>query len=237
VPDNNHCGVGACTLRAQAYRILGQGTTIINTTNVKAGLAYLDGFQLACGGNGGFGSGCGGSAATAEDTAVFLRGTDLVMRNQVGKALLETPKEDKPRFLARLLEGQDYTFVFLPSALRLMFSKLSIEGSMTSSQAVAPVFSAFLDRYVHLNPEHAHKRESLHLLCYALLLLSIDQFNPHVKFKMTKREFSRNNRSVLEMEHYDLAYLDRLYTNVCSLGPIAQPRKLLSAGDALSSLT
>jgi hypothetical protein len=118
-----------------------------------------------------------------------------------------------------------------------MFSKLSIEGSMTSSRAIAPIFRAFIDRYTECNPEHAPKRESVHLLCYSLLLLSVDHFNPHVRDKMTKREFSRNNRSVLDAEHYDLGYLDRIFDNVCIWGSVYQPGKLRQASDALETLT
>jgi hypothetical protein len=239
----------------QAYKVLGQGTTISNNSTVQLGLAYLHGFELAAPPpphpyptlaaaaaappppDAVAATAMAATAATPLDVAGFLRGTDLVLRQKIGQELLATPKACQRGFLATLLGGQDYTFVFLPAALRMLFSKVSIEGNMTSSQAVAPVFAAFLDRYVLLNPEHSPMRESLHLLCYALLLLSIDQFNPHVKIKMTKREFSRNNRSVLDTEHYDLAYLDRLYNNVCQLGPIAQPRKALSALDALAALT
>ena len=77
----------------------------------------------------------------------------------------------------------------------------------------------------------------LPLWLFCVRRLGVDLFNKHVKDKMTKREFSRNNRSVLDDEHYDLAYLDRIYDNIKELGPIVHPRKELTAVDALAALT
>ena len=50
------------------------------------------------------------------------------------------------------------------------------------------------------------------VLSYSLLLLSVDLHSPHVKNKMSKREFIRNNRRVVVEANRDL--LGDLYDDV-----------------------
>ena len=50
------------------------------------------------------------------------------------------------------------------------------------------------------------------VLAYSLLLLSVDLHSPHVKNKMSKREFIRNNRQVVVEANRDL--LGDLYDDV-----------------------
>lgn len=211
---------------AEVHKLLFKATAIANGRGgVGDALAYLDTFGL-----------CSTEPAAA---ARFLRqpaSLRLISRQAVGRYVLRAAAQDQPTLLRGIMAGQNYTCVLLPDALRLLFSVVSIEGAMTSSRAIAPVFQAFIDRYLDCNPEHRPRRESAHLLCYSLLLLSVDRFNPHVKDKMTRREFSRNNRSVLEAEHYDLGYLDQIYDNVCEWGSVFQPAPRRQPADAIASL-
>lgn len=198
---------------------------LANTRSVAEALAYLAPLELVT------------SSTMVADAAGFLAGTLLITRGKVGQVLLDKTREEKMELLAAIFASMNFKFVFLPNALRLVFARVSIEGSMASSRSVVPIFAAFIDAYIAANPAHAPRRESVHLLCYSCLLLGVDRFNPQVKSKMTKREFSRNNRSVLDSEHYDLAYLDRMYDNICHLGPVAHPRKGRRPADALATLT
>ena len=61
--------------------------------------------------------------------------------------------------------------------------------------------------------------ESVSVLCYSLLLLSVDLYSPHVKNKMSKREFIRNNRQIVTDANRDL--LGDLYDDVYLNGHIA----------------
>ena len=60
--------------------------------------------------------------------------------------------------------------------------------------------------------------ESIAVLCYSLLLLSVDLYSPHVKNKMSKREFIRNNRQVLADANRDS--LSDIYDDVYLNGHI-----------------
>ena len=74
--------------------------------------------------------------------------------------------------------------------------------------------------------------ESIAVLCYSLLLLSVDLYSPHVKNKMSKREFIRNNRQVLAdanrdslSDIYDDVYLNgHIVPNFEKTGTKKEPR-------------
>ena len=70
----------------------------------------------------------------------------------------------------------------------------------------------FTEHYCHCNPSWSNRRgsivimfyqtehlaESLFTLTFSILLLSSDLHNPHVRRKMSKREFLRNTKPLLE---------------------------------------
>ena len=63
------------------------------------------------------------------------------------------------------------------------------------------------------------------MLAYSLLLLSVDLYSPHVKNKMSKREFIRNSRQIVADINRDL--LSDLYDDVYLNGHIAgMPMKM-----------
>lgn len=112
---------GLCGSWRQAYKILGQGTMLANTRSVQDALAYLTTFEL-----------CQGNANA--DSAKFLAGTALVSRAKVGLELIGKTKEEKIEILSAVFSRLDFKWVFLPNALRTVFSKVSIEGTMASSR-------------------------------------------------------------------------------------------------------
>merc|ERR1719495_2927432 len=70
----------------------------------------------------------------------------------------------------------------------------------------------FADRFHQCNPLCGFDKESLAVLCYSLLLLSVDLYSPHVKNKMSKREFIRNNRQMMTDANADT--LSDIYDDV-----------------------
>lgn len=52
-----------------------------------------------------------------------------------------------------------------------------------------------------------HTTDAIYVLCFALLLLSVDLHNPHIKNKMSKREFVRNNRTIDTLDALDDDFL------------------------------
>lgn len=70
--------------------------------------------------------------------------------------------------------------------------------------------------------------ETVYILCFSLMLLSVDLSSPHVKNKMGKREFIKNTiRATTMIAHgHEIAcvnadFAGQLYDNIYLLGHIA----------------
>ncbi|XP_028932158.1 F-box only protein 8 isoform X2 [Ornithorhynchus anatinus] len=70
-------------------------------------------------------------------------------------------------------------------------------------------------RHIHAPEE----RDAVYVLCYSLILLSIDLTSPHVKNKMSKREFIRNTRRAAQNISED--FVGHLYDNIYLIGHVA----------------
>jgi F-box protein 8 len=62
------------------------------------------------------------------------------------------------------------------------------------------LLGAFSHRFVACNPDLAYSPDLVYVLCFSLILLSVDLTSPHVKNKMSKREFIRNTRNAVRRE-------------------------------------
>ena len=60
-------------------------------------------------------------------------------------------------------------------------------------------------------------------MCFSLILLSIDLTSPHVKNKMSKREFIRNTRRAINGTLSD-ELAGHLYDNIYLIGHVARSR-------------
>ena len=82
-----------------------------------------------------------------------------------------------------------------------------------------------IERFRIIHEKHAKSYhlvfllDGIAVLSYSLLLLSVDLYSPHVKNKMSKREFIRNNRQIVADANRDL--LGDLYDDVYLNGHIA----------------
>ena len=63
--------------------------------------------------------------------------------------------------------------------------------------------------------------DSVYVLCFSLILLSVDLASPHVKNKMSKREFIKNTRGAVASVSADDDLYGSLYDNVFLRGHIA----------------
>ena len=56
-------------------------------------------------------------------------------------------------------------------------------------------------------------------MCFSLILLSVDLSSPHVKNKMSKREFIRNTRGAVGAEGDDICFLLHVVKKVYDSSP------------------
>jgi len=61
--------------------------------------------------------------------------------------------------------------------------------------------------------------DEVYVLCFSLIMLSVDLTSPHVKNKMSKREFIKNTRRAASRVSEDL--VGDLYDNVYLVGHVA----------------
>ncbi|KAF5394620.1 F box only protein 8 [Paragonimus heterotremus] len=125
----------------------------------------------------------------------------------------------RPLVFDRLINLKDFKGHFLPNALRRLFEEFP--APLTDSSPldfVSLLVSKFSDRYVRCNPSLGMSKDEVYMLCFSLIMLSVDLWCPHVKNKMSKREFIRNTRHVTRAASDE--YLGGLYDNVYMVGHV-----------------
>lgn len=128
--------------------------------------------------------------------------------------------------LNHLINLFDFSNQKLPDALRHYFSVLEVPSRY--DHYLHKIVEKFALRYVQCNqqsvtstnrPNMLHTSETIYVLCFSLIMLSADLYNPQIKNKMSKREFIRNVRRALRVQ--DDEFYGHLYDDVYLRGHIA----------------
>jgi len=85
---------------------------------------------------------------------------------------------------------QSFKKQFLPNALRKFFT--AVQAPTNDRESLAGLIDHFSRQFCSDNPDLKLASETASMLCFSLVLLSVDLTSPHVKNKMSKREFVRN---------------------------------------------
>ncbi len=134
---------------------------------------------------------------------------------------------------------QNYTNQFLPNALRKFFEK--IEAPRQRDAYLSLLVELFSKRYFECNQNSKTKlrannnsndnfimefldEDTIYILCFSLILLSVDLTSPAVKNKMSKREFIKNTRFALPNLNPD--FTGHLYDNVYLNGSVANRSRI-----------
>jgi len=139
--------------------------------------------------------------------------------------------KDRTDVLDEFIRLQDFAGTSLCDALRRCFAK--IPPPEQSGQFLNVLVEKFSARFHECNPRCDFTRENIAVLCYSLLLLSVDLFSPHVRNKMSKREFIRNNRQVMVDANRDVLsdMYDDVYLNGHVVPSLDKRRRRGGAGD------
>jgi F-box protein 8 len=121
--------------------------------------------------------------------------------------------------LENLIVLHNYENQFLPNALRGFFSK--IEAPKERNEYLSFLLERFSKHFCSCNPQLKEElnEDTVYVICFSLILLSVDLTNPAVKNKMSKREFIRNTRYALPNLNTD--FTGHLYDNIYLNGNIA----------------
>lgn len=116
-----------------------------------------------------------------------------------------------------VVQLQNFQNQFLPNALRKFFCKISAPSERGSY--LEQIIDRFSERFVNCNPHLGLQKDVVFVLCYSLIMLSVDLCSPHVKNKMSKREFIKNTKRATLGVDEDLA--GHLYDNIYLIGHVA----------------
>eukprot|EP00058_Branchiostoma_floridae_P026105 XP_002611595.1 hypothetical protein BRAFLDRAFT_63757 [Branchiostoma floridae] len=167
------------------------------------------------------------------ELAAFIHGTQTLRWKPLRIFL-----ENRPDVLDELVIRQNYRNQFLPNALRKFF--LTIHAPEERGDYLQKLVEKFSQRFCQCNPDCGLSPGTcalyiplsmlkffaslfpagvIEVLCFALILLSVDLSSPHVKNKMSKREFIKNLRHATP--ETDPEFAGHLYDNIYLVGHVA----------------
>ncbi|KAM9329677.1 F-box only protein 8 [Gastrophryne carolinensis] len=129
--------------------------------------------------------------------------------------------DERRDVLDDLVTLHNFSNQFLPNALRDFFRH--IHAPEERGEYLETLITKFSHRFCACNPALARdlglSPDAVYVLCYSLILLSIDLASPHVKNKMSKREFIRNTRRAAQ--NISEEFVGHLYDNIYLVGHVA----------------
>lgn len=159
----------------------------------------------------------------------YLISKGLVDNNPIELAkFIHTSRKIKPQprrmYLDRrrdvldyVMQLQNYENQFLPNAMRKLFSTISAPAERGSY--LEQIIDKFAEQFCKCNPRLGLNKDAVYVLCFSLIMLSVDLTSPHVKNKMSKREFIKNTKGAARGVDEDL--VGHLYDNVYLVGHVA----------------
>lgn len=116
-----------------------------------------------------------------------------------------------------VIQLENYENQFLPNAMRKLFQTISAPSER--GNYLEQIIDRFAERFCKCNPRLGLNKDAVYVLCFSLILLSVDLTSPHVKNKMSKREFIKNTRGAARGVDEDL--VGHLYDNIYLVGHVA----------------
>lgn len=181
----------------QLYMLLDEGTCLFNF-DPHQGMRYFVTHNLL--------------EDSVDDIAKFINCSGVLYGPSVREYL-----NSRRDVLQEIVNMQNYEGVFLPVALRQFFTRM--HPPEQRGEFLDTLLNKFSIQFCATNPKTPFTPESVFILCHSLILLSVDLSSPHVKNKMSKREFVKNLRGLVHGVETD--FLGDLYDNVYLEGHIA----------------
>lgn len=119
--------------------------------------------------------------------------------------------------LDEIVKLQNFGNQFLPNALRQFFRETIPPNER--NEFLSNLVKKFSERFCDCNPQLNLSQETVYIVCFSLILLSVDLTSPHIKNKMSKREFIRNTRRAAIGITDE--FTGHLYDNVYLVGHVA----------------
>ncbi|CAH8271641.1 unnamed protein product [Arabidopsis lyrata] len=145
--------------------------------------------------------------------ASFFRFTPGLDKTMIGDYLGD-PDELHLSVLKSFTHTFEFTGMNLDTALRTFLESFRLPGE---SQKIERMIEAFSERfYDQQSSDIFASKDTVHILCYSLIMLNTDQHNPQVRKKMTEDEFIRNNRAINAGNDLPKEYLSELFQSIAT---------------------
>ena len=142
----------------------------------------------------------------------LLAENDRLDKGALGEYLGEKENKELMYVYVDLLNFSGLGFV---AALRHFLEGFRLPGE---AQKIDRLMEKFASRYVECNPDQNIFRsaDAAYVLSYSVIMLTTDLHSTHVKKKMTKEEFIKNNRGINDDEDLPKEYLSKIYEEIAS---------------------
>eukprot|EP01114_Cavostelium_apophysatum_P006874 TRINITY_DN1840_c0_g1_i1.p1 TRINITY_DN1840_c0_g1~~TRINITY_DN1840_c0_g1_i1.p1 ORF type:complete len:1243 (-),score=449.77 TRINITY_DN1840_c0_g1_i1:160-3888(-) len=145
-----------------------------------------------------------------EELVKFLHTAENLNKKQIGELLGEHDQYNQ-KLLACFVGYMDFTGLDFDDALRHFLSKFVLPGE---AQKIDRMMERFAIRFVENNPTVFPHQDTAYVLAFSLIMLNTDAHSPHIKNKMTKEEFIRNNRGICGGASLPKEYMENLYDKI-----------------------
>lgn len=184
----------------QLYMILDNGTLTFSA-DPNEGISYLVSCEVL--------------GDDPHEIAEFIHHTNSLDWQSLGRFL-----QARRDVLDCLVQLHSFASMFLPDALRAFFS--SIPAPNERGRFLESLLDRFSSQYVQCNiSTNTMSKDTVFVVCYSLIMLSVDLTSPHVKNKMSKREFIRNLRRATPRQEVTDDVLGHMYDNIYLSGHVA----------------
>lgn len=149
------------------------------------------------------------------EIAQFLHYSKVLKRSQIRVYL-----QEHQEIIDHYVQLENFRNINLSHALRKYFNDtIEAPTSTLEDSYLQTLIQKFSGRFCECNPDLGLSPDAVYILCYSLIMLSVDLNSPHIKNKMSKREFIKNLRRALQRIDDDL--YGQLYDDVYLRGHIA----------------
>uniref|UniRef100_A0A0P5UI74 F-box only protein n=1 Tax=Daphnia magna TaxID=35525 RepID=A0A0P5UI74_9CRUS len=151
-----------------------------------------------------------------EDIANFLHRTNKLNSLQLCRYLGQ-----RGDVLDHFIGLQNFKGESLPNALRTVFSR-TLAGDIHGNY-LHTLLDKFSRRFYDCNQHLKLPPDTIYIVSFSLIILSVDLSSPHIKNKMSKREFIRNVRRAVG-HRIDDDWCGHLYDDIYLIGHVAPGR-------------
>eukprot|EP00054_Salpingoeca_dolichothecata_P019245 m.119519 g.119519 ORF g.119519 m.119519 type:complete len:1767 (+) comp23182_c0_seq1:115-5415(+) len=147
---------------------------------------------------------------TPESVAQLLSSDSRLDKTQIGEYLGENKPfcvEVMHAYVDMLDMSSCKTFL---DSLRLFLQGFRLPGE---AQKIDRLMEKFAQRYCEVHPDNGlfASADAAYVLAFSVIMLTTDLHSTHIKNKMTKEEFVRNNRGINDNKNLPPEYLEAIY--------------------------